>query len=632
MLQIKQLGVTLFFLLLLSAPAGIRWLEKVRAPEIFELREQAIERYGFYLEEVSEEWGVTFVHERPQLDPRLDHILPQIASVGASVSIVDFNNDGLPDLYLTNSRSGSHNALYLNLGEGGFRDVAGELGIADLNREGTGVSMGAVWGDFDNDGFEDLFLYKWGRPELWRNERGEGFSRVENAGLPDWVNANTAVWLDYNGDGLLDLFIGGYYHEDVDLWNLTTTRIMPDSYEYATNGGRNWLLENRGDGRFADVTEQAGLTTRKWTLAAAAADLTGNGYPDLVIANDYGADEIFLNEGGRFRNVSEESGIGFIPKSGMSVAFGDIMNRGEFSIYVTNISEAGVLMQGNNLWVPFRRSDEGTIRYRNLAPGMGVEIGDWGYGGQFADLNNDGFLDLYVANGYVSDEPGTDYWYDYAKVVGGHRNVIIDAMNWPAMNGRTFSGYQNNKIWINDGAGRFREVAAAVGGMLNLDSRAVAFGDLDGDGSLDLIVANQNGPVRIYRNHAREENDWISFHLEGTGSNRSAIGAALRLYWSTPERGGQVQVKTVAGGDAFSSQSQRPLHFGLGRDARIERAEIIWPSGIRQQIDRPEPNRAHRIREPGAFAADEAARAVTTDPTDDSGKSRSRPAGADTGP
>ena len=283
--------------------------------------------------------------------------MPQVASMGAAVSIVDFDRDGWPDIYVTNSGEGSKNALYRNLGNGQFKDVAGELGIADVNAAGTGVSMGAVWGDYDNDGYEDLFLYKWGRPELFHNDQGHGFTRVtEQAGLPSWLNANTAIWLDYDGDGLLDLFIGGYYSEQIDLWHLANTRMMPESFEYARNGGRKYLLHNLGNGKFEDVTEKSGISSRRWALAASAADLRGTGHPDLFIANDYGVSELYFNDGKRFHDAGEQTGVGFAPKSGMNAAFGDIFNRGAYSIYVSNISEDGVLIQGNNLSVPKRRN------------------------------------------------------------------------------------------------------------------------------------------------------------------------------------------------------------------------------------------------------------------------------------
>src|SRR5262249_52889571 len=155
---------------------------------------------------------------------------------------------------------------------------AEQMGVADLNLPGTGVCQGAIWGDFDNDGFEDLLVYKWGKPELFRNEGGRRFVRVtEKAGLPKWVNANAAVWVDYDRDGHLDLFIAGYWGDDVNLWDLKgDTKIMPTSFEYATNGGRKYLLRNNGDGTFTDVTKELGITSTRWTLGVAAADLCGS--------------------------------------------------------------------------------------------------------------------------------------------------------------------------------------------------------------------------------------------------------------------------------------------------------------------------------------------------------------------
>ncbi len=220
-------------------------------------------RYGFRLEEVSKASGIDFVHKAPTLDAKLAHIMPQIASMGAGVSAVDFDRDGWQDLYVTNSGEGSFNRLYRNRKDGTFEDVAGPLGVADVNKEGTGVSMGSVWGDYDNDGYEDLFLYKWGRPELFHNDGGKAFTRqTESAGLPAWVNAGCATWLDFDRDGRLDLFLGGYWADDLDLWHLKTTKMMPESFEYAKNGGRKYLFRNVGDGRFEDAAKTTGLESR----------------------------------------------------------------------------------------------------------------------------------------------------------------------------------------------------------------------------------------------------------------------------------------------------------------------------------------------------------------------------------
>jgi hypothetical protein len=587
--------LSIFFVALLVTPVVIRRVSAGRASARVKLdANAALLRHGFYFQEVSRAAGIDFVHQAPTLDPKLDGIMPQVASMGASVSIVDFDRDGWPDIYVTNSKEGSRNALYRNMHDGTFKDVAPELGIADVNQPGTGVSMDAVWGDYDNDGYEDLFLIKWGRPELYHNDHGHGFTRVsEQAGLPAWINANTAVWLDYDGDGLLDLFVGGYYSEGIDLWHLSTTRIMPDSFEYAKNGGRKYLFHNLGNGKFEEVSAKLGINSRRWALAASAADLRGTGHPDLFIANDYGVSELYLNDGKRFREAGEQTGVGFAPKSGMNVAFGDILNQGRYSVYVSNISEEGVLIQGNNLWVPKDGTAGDGLKFENLARDLGVELGGWSFGAQFGDLNNDGTLDLYLTNGYVSLDRNRTYWYDFSKVAGGNSTIIGDARNWPAMDNRSLSGYQQKHVWLNDGAGKFLDVAQAVGVTDTYDGRAVALADLWNRGVLDVVVANQRGPLLVYKNTVSPDNKWIEFELEGTKSNRSAIGAEVTLFWN-----GQHQVQEVSGGSGFSAQNQRRLHFGLGKDPQIEKAVIRWPSGMIQTLDKPASDQLHELKEP----------------------------------
>jgi hypothetical protein len=574
--------LNIIFIALLASPLLIRRLASDSHGAPASLDEQtALTRYGFHLKEVAQSSGVNFKHQAPTLDRQLDHIMPQVASMGAAVSIADFDRDGWSDIYVTNSGEGSRNALYRNMSDGSFKDVAGEVGVADLNEAGTGVSMGATWGDFDNDGFEDLFVYKWGRPELFHNDAGKNFTRVtDKAGMPSWINANTAIWFDYDRDGLLDLFIGGYYPEYVNLWHLKTTRMMPESFEYAKNGGRKYLLRNIGNGSFQDVTQEAGIDTRRWALAAIAADLRGSGYPDLFIANDYGVSELYFNDGKQFREVGKQSGVGFAPKSGMNAAVGDVFNQGKYSIYVSNISEDGILIQGNNLWVPREGTSGDTLRYDNLAREMEIELAGWSWGAQFGDLNNDGTVDLYLVNGYISADQKKSYWYDFTKIAGGNSTIISDAAHWPAMDGRSLSGYQQKRVWLNDGSGKFVNVAQAVGATDTYDGRSVALADLWNRGVLDVVVANQKGPVLIYKNTAAPENRWIAFELEGKASNRSAIGAEVHLFWN-----GQRQVQQVSGGSGFCAQNQRRLHFGLGKNPRVEKAVVRWPSGKTQTIE-----------------------------------------------
>ena len=551
-------------------------------------------RHGLRLTESAKRLGIDFVHQGPTFDARLDHIMPQVAAMGAAVAIGDFDRDGWQDLYVTNSAEGSLNRLYRNKGDGTFVDVAPAVGLADVNRAGTGVSMGALWGDFDNDGYEDLFLYKYGRPELFRNDGGRTFVRVsDRAGLPPWVNANAAIWWDYDADGWLDLFLAGYWAEDIDLWRLKTTRIMPESFEYAENGGRKYVFRNRGDGTFEETSAALGIQSRRWTLAAAAADLSGTGYPDLFLANDYGVSQLYVNHGGkRFVEVGNESGVGRTPKSGMNASFGDIFNDGRLSIYKTNISEPGVLVQANDLWVPRARTAGGGLEFENLASTMGVDLGGWSWGSQFGDLNNDGTLDMYLVNGYVSAGERTSYWYDFAEIAVGHNRIIADASNWPAMRGRSLSGYQHKRLWINDGAGRFAEVAQDVGASDTYDGRAVALADLSNRGALDVIVANQRGPLLVYANTVSPGRHWIAFDLEGTLSNRSAIGARVEVQWD-----GRRQVQEVSGGSGFSAQNQRRLHYGLGSAGEVDTVVIRWPSGRTETIERPPVDRVHRVRE-----------------------------------
>ena len=556
-------------------------------------RKKSLDLFGFYLEDIAGQSGVDFVHHPPKLDARLDHILPSIASMGASVSVVDFDNDGWNDFYLTTSRQGEQNALYKNMRDGTFKNVAGELGVGDVNKRGTGVSMGSVWADINNDGWEDLFVYKWGKQELFINHEGKSFEHIsEKAGFPEWINANAAIWFDYNNDGFVDLFIGGYYKEDINLWRLKNTLIMPESFEYAENGGRNYLLENRGDGTFLDVTFDRGLNSTKWTLAIGAVDLNDDGWQDLFIANDYSVDELYLNlDGKKFEEIGKETRIGYAPKSGMNVSMGDVRNDGRLSIYVSNITEMGILLQGNNFWQPMK--NEQKLQYKNIAGPMGVELGGWSWSAQFGDLNNDGYQDLYLANGYISAAKNNSYWYDYSKVTGGNKTIISDALNWPAMEGRSQSGYQHNKVWLNSDGATFADVTDYVSNLPPYDSRAVAMADLWNRGVLDVIVSNQNQPVAILKNIQADDNNWISFKLEGTASNRSAIGAKVTLVWD-----GKSQTQVVTGGIGYCSQNQRALHFGIGKSTTIDKVIINWPVGEKEQVlPAMEINRLHKIKE-----------------------------------
>jgi enediyne biosynthesis protein E4 len=543
---------------------------------------------GFTLRDATTAAGIHFVHKRASFDPLIAGIEPHVAAVGASVSVADFDGDDLPDLYFTNSRFGEPNALYRNKGDGTFEDVAALAGVAALNRPGEGVSMGSVWGDFDNDGREDLFVYRYGYPTLLRNVDGHRFEDVtEKSGLRRWVNSNSAIWLDYDRDGLLDLYVSAYFR-DFDLWHLTTTRIMHDSFEYASNGGKNLLFHNLGGGKFEDVTDRMQVGSTRWTLAAASADLNGDGWPDIYLANDYGPEELYLNDHGT-RFVLSTAGLEAESKSGMSVTLGDAFNRGRLDAFVTNISERGYIFQNNNL-----RLNEmlDTRRFRNVAEGQIADAG-WAWGAQFGDLNNDGANELFVANGFISADRTRNYWYAMSKIAGANGRLFEDAATWPAFGTLSLSGYERSRVYLNRGVAGWVDVAERVGATDLYDGRAVAMADLSNHGAVDVIVANQNQPAVLYRDTPEAGNHWIGFKLVGTRSNRSAIGAEVTI-----EAGDLRQRRVVDGGSGFASQNDRRPHFGLGTREWVDRVVIDWPSGTRQVLSRPQIDGFVTVTEP----------------------------------
>jgi hypothetical protein len=361
---------------------------------------------------------------------------------------------------------------------------------------------------------------------------------------------------------------------------------MQQSWEFASNGGKNLLFKNLGNGRFEDVTDSMGVGSRRWTLAAAAADFNDDGWPDLYLANDYGPEELFLNrEGKRFELA--RAGLEDDSKSGMAVALGDVYNRGRHDVFVTNISEKGFLFQGNNLRINFLRE---LNRFDEVATGAVADAG-WAWGAQFGDLNNDGLLDLVVANGFISADSGRDYWYAMSKIAGAQGNIFEDAKNWPPIGRASLSGYERSRVLLNKGDGGFVDVAEAAGVTDRLDGRAVALADLFNRGVLDVVIANEKGRALLYRN-SEPSGHWIEFKLMGTRSNRSAIGAEV-----TVEFGGVRQRQVVDGGTGFCSQNDRRLHFGLGK-GRPGRVTIRWPSGREQIVDGLKVDALHVITEP----------------------------------
>ena len=545
--------------------------------------------------DVAAEAGIHHRHSKPILDAKLSNIMSWMNTVGAAVAAADYDRDGSTDLYFTSSKKGEPNYLYRNNGDGSFSEVAVQAGLAAANDE-RGASMDAVWGDVDGDGWPDLYLVRWGSDSLYRNDgpddRGQVtftevtdrlFRRRDGSPGIDWANGNAAIFFDYDLDGRTDIYVGNYFPE-VDLWNLETTRIMHDDFERARNAGRNYLYQQQADGTFREVAGELGVDDSGWTLAVGAGDLNNDGRPDLYCADDFGPDQLFLGQpGGRFVNVSDTA-IGFDTKKGMNADFGDFNNDGWLDVYVTNITTAEYLQEGNMLWYNQGLDPEGRLRFTDISLETGTYDGGWGWGAKFFDYDNDGDQDIVAANGFISAGEGS-YWYDLASwtVLG---EDAADAANWPAIGDRSFSGYERERLWRNDGFNTFTEESSAAGLITDRDGRGIAVLDVDNDGDLDVAIANQGQPPHLFRNLVNDNGrgrHWLLVDLAvdpATGVNRDGIGTRVSL-----QIGDRLQVRELDGGNGYSGQSDRRLHFGLGDAESVDLMEIRWPDGGRQYLE-----------------------------------------------
>jgi tetratricopeptide (TPR) repeat protein len=614
--------------------------------------------------DVTVQAGITHRHRKPTLDRQLDNIMSWVCSVGAAAAAADFDHDGWIDLYVTNSRQGEPNFLYKNNGDGTFTDVAKQAGLADVNTTEQGASMDCVWGDYDNDGWPDLYLVRWGTDSLYRNNGDGTFSEVtaklfkQRDGSPgtDWANGCAAIFWDYNLDGRLDIYVGNYFDEH-DLWHLKTTRIMHDDFEKARNAGRNFLYRQNPDGTFTQVAHELGLDDPGWTLSVGSADVNNDGWPDLYIADDFGPDQLFLNnKQGGFTDVTR-SAIGFDTKKGMNVDFGDIDGDGWLDIYVANITTAEYLQEGNMLWHNNGPGTDGHITFTDIALETGTYDGGWGWGAKFFDYDHDGDLDILAVNGFISAGKG-NYWYDLASWTVKGQDVA-DAKNWPTIGDRSFSGYEKDRFWQNDGNYAFRECAGNLGLASERDGRGIVCFDYDNDGDLDLFVANQDQPPNLYRNNliqaaagktltpalalSERERENVSQppdrsarsdsrsqpppvpHRPRRGGEARGEGAVASAHWlmlslvanpATKINRGCLGTRVTAitstgrlirehnGGKSYCGQSDPRVHFGLGREDRVRLLEVRWPDGGLQYLENIRADQLLTIRQdPSQYAS-----------------------------
>jgi len=488
------------------------------------------------------------------------------------IAVLDFDGDGNMDLFLTNGAafpslrktdSSYYNRLLRNRGDGSFEDVTDKAG---LNGKDLGYSLGAAAGDFDNDGYPDLFVANLGRNSLYHNNGNGTFADVTAAsGLntkPDDVISIGGAWFDYDNDGLLDLTVSDYVHWTPAMDKECALKgvigyCSPKMYE----GSPTRLYRNLGNGKFEDVTVHSGFS--KYTgkgMGIAIADVNGDGLMDVFIANDTLRNLLFINRGGgSFDEAALAWGVAYNDEgssvSGMGCDLKDINNDGRPDLIYNDLM--------TQLFGLFRNVNG--KRFDSIGATSGVErlsreFSGWSMG--FVDYDNDGWKDIFSANGDIDS-------------AGPHSK-------------------QASTLWRNMGGSRFEDVSARMGADFLVPGyhRGSAFVDLNNDGFMDIVVTNLNEPARILMNSGNG-NHWLLLDLAGTQSNRDAIGAQVDLTLGS----GQVLSNHVTASVGFMSSSDRRVHFGLGKERVVKRLQIRWPSGRVQEVLDPAVDRILRIQE-----------------------------------
>ena len=523
-------------------------------------------------EDVAAEAGLDFQHYSGSPEKR--YILE---SMSGGVAWIDFDRDGWMDLYLVNGgrweelvqgKRTVSNALYRNNGDGTFTDVTDKAGVGNRH-----WGMGVAAGDYDNDGWVDLFVCNYGPNTLYRNHRDGTFRDVTAAaGVGDGRWAVSASFGDYDADGLLDLYVTNtvqFDYKDPDPMECHYRGITVQCGPLGMVGDSDILYRNSGDGTFSDVSEKAGVSevTPSYGLGAIWSDYDNDGDLDLYVANDQMANFLFRNQGdGTFEETGLFAGAAFsddgTAQGSMGVDFGDYDRDGLLDIYITHFSD-----DYNTL---FRNLGQG--RFRDMTRGAGLTFSSWpmvGWGTGFVDLDHDGWEDIFAANGHVFPQ------------VDGYKI------------GTSF--HQRSQVFRNLGKGKFQEVSAGLDKLKSWSSRGVAFADYDNDGDIDIAVNNLDGVPWLLKNQkGSEAGNWLMLSLEGTRTNRSAIGARVSL-----ETAEGKQMREVRGGSSYESTHDFRVHFGLGRLETVKKLTVRWTDGTTQDFENLAVNRIYRLKEGG---------------------------------
>lgn len=580
-----------------------------------------------------------------EVDPRVQHIAKWVLSVGDAIAVGDFDNNGLLDIFLTNplKRPEDRNALYRNLGN--FRFQRADLPAVQeisLHPEKYGLVGGAVFVDYDNSGAQSLFLtMAYGKTRLLKNMlsvtgKPEFVDVTEQAGIDEYTISVAGTLFDYDRDGRLDLFLGNSLSSYLSDYPTPTPlsvfhlpqpeypgdrrmfHFMHQGWHNAENGGLNVLFHNEGNGQFRKVDIAAiGMPQTHWTIAVGTADLNHDGYADIYCANDFGPDDLYLNDHGlRFVHVVGRmyGEIGKDTYKGMNVSIGDLDNRGEMDIYVSDV-HVPLQAEGSLLWKTYANPQNPFLpRFRDEATPQGVlNEGGFGWGAAMGDLNLDGYLDIIQANGMVDDSADRrfpkprDYWYTAEKVMLAGPEVHSYADKWADLRGYEIFGHQRNRVYLSRGPNsnlQFVDVAAQVGLAELGNSRGVALADFDNDGDLDLAITHQFAPLSLHRNTLQENGSesaarrhWIGLTLRGDGVrvNSEAVGTRVILSHTTPQ-GTIQQTREIQIQNGFSAQGDRRVLFGLGEYSGPVTIKIEWYGARTQYVRGLTLDRYHEIR------------------------------------